>query len=128
MRDLLLELLHRLEVVEDKHPEVGDSAVRNMLWGAVFGGFLVPEPDYEPAESFAMYTPKGDRRVRDVVVWFLPAARAEAGRAGLVTFHQRLAAFQDSEVRTERGNGIDEYFGELPPEAFDESGEVIPRG
>ena len=125
MRDLLLELLRRLEAVDDAHPEVGDSEVREALGMAVFDGFVRPQSGYELPESFAMNTPEGNRRVREALAWFLPAANSEAMRAGFVTFHQRLAAVQDYDVLTARGNDAEEYFGHSPPEEFDESGEAI---
>jgi hypothetical protein len=128
MEAILLELLHRLEAIEDVHPEVGDSDVREAMSRAMFAGFIRPQPGYVLPGSFAMFTPEGDRQVREALAWFVPAANAAAERAGLVTFHQRLAAFQNGKVRTARTNDTEGYFGWAPPEQYDESGRLIQRG
>jgi hypothetical protein len=47
---------------------------------------------------------------------------------GLDTFHKRLAAFQNGEVRTEQTNFYDDFFEWSNLELFDESGDVIRRG
>jgi len=125
---VLLELLHRLEAVEDAHPEVGDSDVREAMSRAVFAGFIRPVPGYALPESFGMYRPEGDRRVREVLAWFLPAFDAAADRAGLSKCHQRLAALQSNKVRTARANDTEEFFGWAPPEQYDESGGLLRRG
>src|SRR5262249_3445868 len=123
---MLLELLHRLEAIEDAHPELGDSDVREAMSRAVFAGFIRPQPGYNLPDSFEMYTPEGDRKVREVIEWFLAAARPAAASAGLSTFHQRLAAFQTRGVRTARTNDIEGYFGWAPPEQYDEAGKLLP--
>lgn len=124
---VLLELLHRLEVIEDAHPELGDSEVREAMSRAVFAGFIRPQPGYSLPASFAMFTPEGDRRVREVLAWLLPALTTAAEGAKLSTFHQRLAAFQNGNVRTARTNDTDEFFGWTEPDQYDEFGRVFGR-
>lgn len=128
MEDLLLELLHRLEVVGDAHEELFDPDVREALDDAVFNGFIKPTPGYGLPESFAMFTPEGDRAARDLLAWFLPTARKEAKQAGLNTFHKRLRAFQNIAVRTAQTNDYNDFFGWFNPDLFDETGNVIRRG
>lgn len=128
MEPLLLELLHRLEAIADTHTEIGDTVVREALSETVFLGFVRPEPGFLLPETFGLATPDGDRRIREVLEWFLPAANAVAERVGLVTFHQRLAAFQDGNVRTVRTNDTEEFFGWAPPEQFDDAGQLKKPG
>jgi hypothetical protein len=123
---VLLELLHRLEAIEDAHPELGDSDVREAMSRAVFAGFIRSQPGYNLPDSFEMYTPEGDRKVREVIEWFLAEARSAATSAGLSTFHQRLAAFQNKGVRTARTNDTEDYFGWAPPDQYDEVGKLLP--
>lgn len=125
MDEVLLELLHRLEVVGDAYEELFDSEVREAMDAAVFRGFIKPEPGYVLPNEFAMFTPAGDRRVREVLTWFLPAARVAAERAGLNTFHGRLGAFQNLDIRTARQNDYNDFFGWADPELFDAAGNVI---
>lgn len=127
MEAVLLELLHRLEAVENAHPELGDTSVRDAMRRTVFAGFIRPQPGYTLPESFAMFTPEGNRRVQEVLAWFLPAANAAAESAGLTTFHQRLAAFQNGRVRTARTHDTEDYFGWAPAGQYDESGQLIRR-
>ena len=128
METVLLELLHRLEVIGDEHGELFDSDVREAMDDAVFYGFIMPRPGYTLPDKFAMFKPEGDRKVLEVVSWFLPAAREAAERAGLDTFHKRLRAFQNLDVRTARQNDYNDFFGWSNPELFDEAGNVIRRG
>ena len=69
---------------------------------AAFAGFVRPVPGYVLPDRFAMFTPEADRKVRDALAWFLPAACDAAERAGLDTFRKRLDAFQNLKVRTAR--------------------------
>jgi hypothetical protein len=126
--DVLLELLYRLEAVGDAHGELFDSDFREAMDAAVFYGFIKPKAGYALPETFALFTPEGDRKVREVLAWFLPAARQAAERTGLDTFHKRLWAFQNLEVRTARKNDYNDFFGWSNPELFDEAGNVIRRG
>ena len=126
MNEVLLQLLHRLEAVGDEHDELYDSDVREAMDNAVFCGFLKPQFDYILPDKFAMYTPEGDRKVRRVVEWFLPTARAAADRCGLDTFHKRLKAFQNLDVCTARQNTYNDFFGWADPELFDQNGNVFP--
>jgi len=104
-----------------------DSDVREAMDDAVFDGFTKPNAGYALPEKFAMFTPEGDRMVREVLAWFLPVAREAAKWAGLDTFHKRLRAFQNLEVGTARKNDYNGFFGWSNPEQFDEAGNVIRR-
>jgi hypothetical protein len=125
---VLAELLRRLSAIEDAHAEVGDTEVRERLDDAVHHGFLIPTPGYQLPDEFAMYSPEGDRAVRDALVWFLPAATAAAAAEGLDTFHKRLAAFQNLEVTVGPDQVCyNDFFGWADPQRYDESGKLIPR-
>jgi hypothetical protein len=123
MEPVLLELLHRLEAIG----ELFDSAVREAMDDAVFDGFIKPRPGYVLPDKFAMFSDQENRRVKEALVWFLPAAWEAAERDGLDTFQKRLAAFQNLAVRTERQNDYNDFFGRSNPELFDEAGNVIRR-
>jgi hypothetical protein len=123
MEPVLLERLHRLEAIG----ELFDSAVRETMGDAVFDGFIKPQPGYVLPDKFAMFSQEGNRLVKEALAWFLPAAREAAERDGRDTFPKRLAAFQDLEVRTERQNDNNDFFGWFDPEQFDEAGNVIRR-
>lgn len=128
MDEVLMELLHRLEAVGDTHGELFDSDVREAMDDAVFHGFIKPKPGYILPETFAMYTQEGDRKVQEVMAWFLPASRQSAEQYGLDTFHKRLMWFQNLDVRTARQNDYNDFFGWANPEQFDENGNVGRRG
>jgi hypothetical protein len=124
VEELLLELLHRLESLDDAYPELGDSEVRHAMGHAVIDGFIRPKPGYVLPATFGLRRPGGDQRVREVLAWFLPAANQCAQQCGLTTFHQRLAAFQNGAVRTARTYDTEDYFGWLEPSSYDETGQV----
>jgi hypothetical protein len=128
LEKVLAELLSRLMIVEQAHSSVGDTEVRERLDDAVHHGFLIPTPGYQLPDKFAMFTPEGDRAVRETLAWFLPTATAVAAAEGLDTFHKRLAAFQNLNVTVgPQRLDYNDYFGWTPPERYDEAGNVIPR-
>jgi hypothetical protein len=128
VEEVLAELLKRLTVVERDHGEVTDTDVRERMDDAVHHGFLIPTPGYRLPDEFAMYTPEGDRAVRDVLAWFLTAATTAAAAEGLDTFHERLAAFQNRGVTVgPQQTCYNDFFGWGDPERYDELGNVIPR-
>ncbi|HBI44607.1 MAG TPA: hypothetical protein DDY78_17420 [Planctomycetales bacterium] len=127
MEFLLLELLNRLDSVEEIHPEVSDSDVREAMGNAVFFGFIKPDADFVLPDVYAMYTADGNRRVKEALVPYLDAAPSIALTLGITTFHGRLAVFQNDEVKSVGGNYYDDYFGWSNPQQFDKSGNVIRR-
>jgi hypothetical protein len=128
MEKVLAELLTRLMAVAKAHGEVEDTEVRERLDDAVHHGFLIPTPGYRLPDTFAMYSPEGNRAVRATLDWFLPAATAAATAEGLDTFHQRLAAFQNLGVTVgPQRVCYNDFFGWADPARYDSSGNVIPR-
>lgn len=126
MEEVLTELLRRLMVVEQPHGEVGDADVRERLDDTIHHGFLIPTPGYRLPDEFAMFSPEGDRAVREALAWFLPAATSAA--AGLGTFHGRRVAFQNLDVAVgPRRACSNDFFGWADPERYDGAGGVIPR-
>jgi hypothetical protein len=129
MEKVLAELLERLVVIVQAHAEVEGEAVEERLDDAVHHGFLIPTPGYRLPATFDMDSPEGDRAVREVLEWFLPAATAVAAAQGLDTFHKRLAAFQNLEVTVgPQQMCYNDFFGWANPEHYDERGNLIPRG
>jgi hypothetical protein len=127
--EVLTQLLKRLITVEEAHGEVGDTEVRWRMDDAVHHGFLIPTPDYRLPDEFAMFSPEGNRAVRDALAWFLPAATSAAAAEGLGTFHERLAAFQNLDVTVgPQRVCYNDFFGWADPARYDESGNVIRRG
>jgi hypothetical protein len=126
METVLLELLSRLEALGNECEEVYDSEVREALSRAIFAGFIRPQREYTLPKEFAMFRPVGDRRVREILAWFLVQAQEVARRDGLSTFQRRLAAFQNRNVRTATTLGIEDFFGWAPPEQYDEAGHLLP--
>src|SRR5262245_20844605 len=128
MEKVLAELLERLLAIAQVHGEVHDTEVRQRLDDAVHHGFLIPTPGYQLPESFGLYSPAGNRAVRDALAWFTPVATAAAAAEGLATFHDRLAAFQDLSVRVGPKRACyNDFFGWADPRRYDEAGNVLPR-
>lgn len=58
----------------------------------------------------------------------IEAATDCARQKGLTTFQQRLAAFQNGNVRSNlEGSFFDDFFGWWNPEAFDGEGNVVEQ-
>ncbi len=127
MQTILRRLLDRLDTIAEQHDEVGDTEVREAMWVAVFDGFIRPLPDFALPSRYAMFNDEGDRLVQQALAEFMPAACGHAAGSGLVSFHERLSAFQNGDVRSAVGTYHDDYFGWANPEGFDASGVVIAR-
>jgi hypothetical protein len=127
MQPILRRLLDRLDVIAEQHGEVSDTAVRDAMSEAVFGGFLRPVSAFALADRYAMFSEEGDLLVKRALAEFLPAANHSAAEVGLSTFHERLSALQDVDVRSARGSYYDDYLGWANPEDYDASGAWKPR-
>src|SRR3712207_599585 len=111
MKNALRQLLNSLdELAEGGHDEVTDTDVREQLHDAVYQTLVEPTPGYPLPESFGMYTPEGDRKVKAALATFF--AHPEVAEAmKLPTPKARLDAFQDVDVRSSNDSAYDEYFG-----------------
>ena len=123
MEKLLLEFFRRLEAIGAKHPEVTDTDVLDAIAHEIEAGFLRAERGYKPAQTYAMFSWRGDRDVTRLVEWFVPAARAKARIARLNTFHKRLAAWSafKSKKLDWTANGVWVW----DASAFDEAGNPL---
>jgi hypothetical protein len=129
MKNVLAELLTRLVAVGQAHGEVTDTEVRERLDDAVHHGFLIPTPGYQLPDAFAMCSTEGDKAVKDVLAWFIPAATSAAAAEGLDNFHKRLAGFQNLDVTIgPQRVCYNDFFGWGNPKRYDERGNVIPLG
>ena len=127
MEQILLELLIRLEAVGDRDESLFDSVVREKMGNAVFFGFIKPLPGFVLPDDYGM-PEEENRAIKAALGAYIEAARELAPAAGLDTFHKRLAAFQNSAVRTaEQKNDFDDFFGWSNPELFDVAGNVRLR-
>lgn len=126
MDQVLLELLDQLEAVGTSHEELFDSDVRQKLGNAVMDGFVRARIDYQLPSEFGLKDRSANRSVREALQRFLDDAKREAIAAGLVTFHERLAAIQNRSVRSTRlRRDYEEFFGHSRPEFFDSDGTVV---
>jgi hypothetical protein len=94
---------------------------------AVFDGFLRPISAFALSHRYAMFSEEDDLLVKRALAEFLPAANHSAAEAELSTFHERLSALQDVEVRSAGGSYFDDYLGWTNPEDYDASGGVVSR-
>ena len=128
MEQALLELLGRLEAIEAQHAGagLGDTNVRDHMGDAVFRGFIKPEPGFVLTDEYGLGTAEANRLVKEALADFIAGARAAAAREGLDSFHKRLAAFQNHDVRTVHTSDFNDYFGWSDPKWFDEAGNDKP--
>jgi len=101
-----------------------DTVVRENMGNAIFFGFIKVEPGFVMPDDYGM-PDEANQAIKAALGTYIEGARALTTAAGLDTFHKRLAAFQNSAVRTaEQKNDFDEFFGWSNPELFDETGNV----
>jgi hypothetical protein len=124
---LLLELLTRLTVISEKHEELADSDVEEIMSTAIYDGFLNPQPGFSLPDEFRMYSKEGDRLVKEALEKYIRSAKILADEQGL-NFHERLAAFQNLDC-TYGDSKIDynDFFRHLPPDRYDHCGNPIGK-
>ena len=110
MEDALRTLLERLEAIEEDYDGLGDTIVRDFMGDDILCGFLRLEPGFPLSGEYDL-DPEANRLVKKAFAEFFTAARAAGKREGLHTFHQRLAAFQDVNVKTAGGADYNDFFG-----------------
>jgi hypothetical protein len=111
MRKALKQLINALDRVFEDHEEVGDTAVRQLMYDAVHKSFIAPKAGYDLPKDFGMFSEEGNRDVRAALKTFLAHPEVVAATTELKTPGERLDAFQDDGVDSSEGNTIDEYFG-----------------
>ena len=116
IKKALKQLLDDLDEVFERYEEVGDTAVREQIYDAIRNEFIIPRAGYNLPVKFGMFSQEGDRLVRAVLQKFLVHPDVASASKSLKTPEARLAAFQDMDVKSNKGNTCDEYFGyaELP--------------
>jgi hypothetical protein len=118
----LLTLLNELEIIGKEHEELYDTDCRDPMSDEIWGGFLKPEIDYRLCDDFGLYDPIGNQMVKAAIQQYLTAMSQIAAK---MTFHQRLAAFQDENLRTSTNVRLyyDDFFGWRNPDEFDYFGD-----
>jgi hypothetical protein len=112
MKAELQSLLNAVDVVGSRHEELDDTDVREQMAEAITRGFVHLEPGYTLPSTFGMFSDEGNAEVRAALGAFLAKASAAAHAQGLKTPAERLAAFQNPEVRSAgRGETYDWFFG-----------------
>src|SRR5262245_4349987 len=101
MEDLLKTLLNRLEGVGKTNEELYDTECRERLSGAVFDGFIKPVEGFDVPNGFGLYSPDANMKVRGAIGAYIADAKTRAAKMGLRSFHDRLAAFQNQNVRSD---------------------------
>lgn len=119
MEQLLLDLMRKLEVIGDRDESLYDSVVREWMGDPIFYLFIKPTPGYVLPDYYSV-NDEEDRHVKAALREYIDGALALAPTLGLDTFHKRLAAFQQEDTRTERGNYHDDFFGWWNPAVSDE--------
>lgn len=127
MQLLLLQLLNCLEAIGERDESLFDTYVRERMGMAVFLGFIKAEEGYVLPDHYGM-SDEDNQEIKAALAAYIEGARELAPKLGINTFHKRLAAFQNDEVRTqdrERWNDYEEFVGWADPKLFDQNGNVI---
>jgi hypothetical protein len=126
MDNLLRELLDALDAVGEKHGEIYDTVCRERMGEAIFYLFVKPDSGYVTPNEFGLYDDDANRDVKHALVTYSTAAREMAPKSGIDSFHGRLAAFQNEEIKgNKEQNYYDDFFGWSNPENFDADGNVV---
>ena len=109
LKTALTQLLFALDRVQDEHGEVCDTVVRDVLRRVITDAFVLPKPSFVMPTAFGLFSADGNAKVRAALEHFLSSPEVQTTRATL-TAEQRLAAFEDGDVRTNKGHTYDCFF------------------
>ncbi|MBX9624135.1 MAG: hypothetical protein K2X82_10030 [Gemmataceae bacterium] len=122
----LSRLLEKLEGIGLQSGELFDTEVRERIGQVVMSGFVRNVTGFQLPDYLGMTSDEANAAVRSALREYIDEANAEAVRVGLTQFHDRLAVFQNSSVRTKKtGSDYEEFFGHTPPEYYDINGNVL---
>jgi hypothetical protein len=125
MKELLQQLLNRLEAIGVTNDEIYDTECRDRMGDAIFDGFIRPMANFSLPLDFGLRDTSANDAVRVALAEYINKALVLAPTVGVSTFHERLNAFQDGEVKSDaEGTYFDDFFGFSKPEAFDEAGAL----
>lgn len=118
MKKALKQMLDSLDRLMDDGicPELGDTAVREAMFEAVYQGFVVGKPGFKLPDEYCSNRSEDDEsdaEIKKVLQRFLKHPELSAARKTLKTKKERLAAFQDDSVVSDGGSYYDDYFGSL---------------
>ena len=111
IKKALKQFLNDLDKIFSKHEELGDTDVREQLTFAVRKSFILQRSNNTVPSTFEMFSDKGNQRVQIAVQRFLAHPEVKAASKLLKSWEDRLAAFQDYDVKSTEGNTFFEYFG-----------------
>jgi hypothetical protein len=114
LKDELRRFLDELESIAEKHEEVTDTDVREILHRTlnhffVWGGRPV---DRLPTD-YGMFSTEGNDRVAHAVRTFLERALAVADVQRTPAGKRRLDLLQDPSIRTKSGRQYDDFLGHV---------------
>ncbi len=109
---LLKILMEKLEAIGARHEELYDTEVREQMFKAVHGGFLIPQADFTMPRDFGMFSEEGNTRVGDALSEYIVGAYKRAAKINLQVPNKRLAAFQNQDICTDKEKQYpDDFFG-----------------
>lgn len=111
IKKALRELVRSLDLIFEKHGEIGDTAVREEMFVAIHNSFIKPVKAYKLPTTFGMFSDEGNALVRSALQKFLVHPQIAMARKRLRSPEDRLNAFQDYDVKTSEDTDIFEYFG-----------------
>ena len=129
MEELLRRLLNELDKIGADHEELYDSECRERMSIAIMDGFLHKESGVALTEDFGLRNAEANQAVMTALAAYIADANEKSAKLGISGFHERLAAFQNEDVKSDgEGSFYDDFFGYWRPETFDSSGNVIVSG
>jgi hypothetical protein len=111
MKQALKQLLNALDRIYENNEELGDTAVREQMYEAVYKSFIDPQAGYALPEEFGMFSAAANKKVKAALEKFLAHPQVIVAAKELKTPKERLDAFQDADVESSEGNIYEEYFG-----------------
>lgn len=125
MDDLLADLLNGLSQIGNNNEEIYDTECRDRISDAIFSGFVRQIPEFALPSDFGLFSNEANLEVGKQIFAYISRANLLADTLQVVSFHARLAAFQNGTIKSDKGDYFDDFFGYSNPKSFNVLGKLI---
>ena len=122
---LCYQLLENLESISLNNPGIFNPACKEKMSDLVWDIFVLPNLESKLSDNFGLSSKTADREVKQVLQSYATESSQIASSLSL-SFHQRLAIFQDKDYVTHpTEKSFDDFFNRRDPEGFDAAGKWV---
>lgn len=123
LQQVLYKLLEELEAISIENPEIHTPVCRKRMSDLIWQEFILSACKHKCSDDFGLSNDIANQKFQKVLQEYVNEVKQEMSSVPL-SFHQRLAIFQDKSVITyNRKSCVDDFFNWRDPDGFDAVGK-----